>query len=73
MAKRKKLSARGYIDINGEKVLWWEIPEGGKIKWFLPPEQTEAIKQAMLENIGRNMSRYAQAHPESALWNKDVS
>lgn len=67
MASRK-LTAKAYIEINGANKLWYEIDEFGEVTWHLPKDIPE--KEKMLKNIGRDMSRYAAAHPESGLWSK---
>ena len=68
MARYPKMTAKAYLEINGEKVLWYEVDEDRNVKWCLPKETSEPIKEKMLKNIGENMSRYIQNHPESALW-----
>ena len=68
MARYPKMTAKAYIKINGENVLWYEVDEDRNVTWYLPPEVTEPLKDKMLKNIGENMSRYIANHPESALW-----
>jgi hypothetical protein len=67
MASRK-LTAKVFIDINGEKKLWYEIDEGGKVIWHLPKDIGKKLRDKMLDNIADNMSQYINVHPESALW-----
>ncbi|MGN1138122.1 MAG: hypothetical protein ACI4RM_01650 [Ruminococcus sp.] len=61
----RKLTAKAYIEVNGENVLWYEIDEDGKVTWYLPKEEGKKYRDQMLKNIGEQMSRYAYAHPES--------
>ena len=64
MASRK-LTAKCYIEIDGEKVLWYEIDENRKVKWHLP--KNIKSKEKMLNNISKQMSRYCSANPQSTL------
>jgi hypothetical protein len=68
MARANKLSCKAYIDIDGQKHLWYEVDIDGKVTWHLPKDISRQIKKRMLENIGRNMSDYINNHPEATLW-----
>jgi len=68
VARAKELTSKVYIDKNGESVLWYEVNSEGVVTWHLSEEETEEIKNRMLENIGRDMSDYINNHPEATLW-----
>ena len=69
--KTRKNMAYCYITVGEEKILWAEANlKTGEVKTFLPQEEIEAYQAKMMENVGRNMSRYIENHPESALWKK---
>lgn len=68
MARYPKMTAKAYININGENKLWYEVDEDRNVTWYLPEEETKQIVDKAMENVGRHMSRYIQNHPESALW-----
>lgn len=70
MARHKnEMKGRCYITIGEEKILWSEVDlKTGEVKIFITPEQAEEYEARIMENIGRNMSRYMENHPESALW-----
>ena len=70
MARYPKMTAKAYININGENKLWYEVDEDRNVKWYLPPDITQKIVDKAMENVGKNMSRYIQNHPESALWGR---
>lgn len=55
---RKALTAKVYIDIDGEKKLWYEVNQNGEVTWYLPKDISERIKNKMLSNIGEHMSEY---------------
>ncbi|MEE0059421.1 MAG: hypothetical protein UE295_01200 [Acutalibacteraceae bacterium] len=73
---RKKDSIKGYtstcyIKVNGVDVPWYEVEfldddgKEKKVTWFLPREKTEEYVAKMLENIGKRMSDYVYANPDS--------
>lgn len=68
MAKYSKMTAKAYININGENKLWYEIDADKKVTWHLSQELSKQIIDKAMENVGESMSRYLQTHPESALW-----
>lgn len=68
MARYPKMTAKVYINIDGENKLWYEIDENKNVTWYLPEDISARIEEKMLKNIGDNMSRYIMNHPESALW-----
>lgn len=39
-----------------------------KVEYLLPKEQIEEFNKKCHEHIGREMSLYANAHPESSYW-----
>ena len=55
---RKALTAKVYIDIDGEKKLWYEVNMVGEVTWFLPKDISAQIKKKILNNIGAHMSEY---------------
>ncbi len=67
---QSKLTAKCYINVGDKKILWYEIDEDGNVTWYLSPKESEYYKRKMLDNIGKNMSRYIANHPDSALWGK---
>ena len=70
--KKKDPMARCYIKTpSGETKLWSEVNlKTGETKIFLPQEEADFYEERIMNNIGRNMSRYIENHPESALWGK---
>ena len=65
---RQKLKARAFLEIDGERRLWYEISEDGSVTWHLPKEAVKQAKSQMMKNIGSNMSRYINTNPDSTLW-----
>lgn len=63
------LTCNAYIKINGENVMWYSIDGHGNTTWYLSQELTKPYVDQMLENMGKGMNAYLEAHPESALWN----
>jgi hypothetical protein len=64
---RKKFTVGVHIPIDGVDYLWFEIDEERNVTYYLPEDETEAIeavKQKMLDNVGKNMSRFYFQHPE---------
>ena len=70
--KKKDPMARCYMTLpNGEIKLWSEVNlKTGETKIFLPKEEAREYEEQIMKNIGENMSRYIENHPESALWGK---
>lgn len=68
MARYPKMTAKVYININGENKLWYEIDEDQNVTWFLPEDITQQIVDKAMKNVGNNMSRYISNHAESSLW-----
>lgn len=54
----KTLTAKAYIEIDGEKKLWYEVDATGDVTWFLPKDICKRVRQRMLVNIGNHMSEY---------------
>lgn len=71
MAEKKKNMAYSYIEV-GEKVIKYAEVDlsSGEVTFFLPLAEIDAYERRMMDNIGRNMSRYIENHPDSALWEK---
>lgn len=55
---RKALTAKVYIEIDGEKKLWYEVNRNGEVMWHLPQNITQPIKNKILNNIGEHMSEF---------------
>ena len=64
MGRSRKLSAEICIEVNGELIPYMDIDADGKVTWLVSEEKQKEYEQAMLSNIGENMSRYYTAHPE---------
>ena len=69
--KKKKNMAYSYIEVGDEVIKYAEVDlTTGKTTFFLPLDEIDAYEKKMMDNVGRNMSRYIENHPESALWDK---
>jgi len=64
MGRNNKLSAEICIEVDGQLIPYLKIDKDGKVTWFVSDEDQQKYEQAMLKNIGENMSRYYSAHPE---------
>lgn len=64
-----KLKAQAFIKISeDETILWYEVFEGGEVKFYLSEEESNYYRDLMMKNVGRNMSRYLENHPEASMW-----
>lgn len=72
MAEKKKMNmAYSYIEVGDEVIKYAEVDlTTGETTFFLPLDEIDAYEKKMMDNVGRNMSRYIENHPESALWEK---
>ena len=52
------------IEVGGETIPYMTIDKDGKAKLLVSEEKQQEYEQAMLKNIGENMSRYYAIHPE---------
>ena len=67
MAKKpQKFIVKCYV--NGKPVCEIDM-ETKEIKRFMPQEEWIKHKKKMLDNVGIQMSRYLQGHPEATMWN----
>lgn len=70
MASSGKMKWRTCIEIDGKKAVIAEGDENGNVTRYMSEEELRPYEDKIMENIGRCMSRYISAHPESALWDK---
>lgn len=68
MARKPQKILKSRCFVNGEPVCEIDL-ETKEIKWFMPQAEWEVKKQKMMDNVGVQMSRYLQSHPEATLWN----
>ncbi len=64
MGRGSKLSAEICIEVDGKTIPYLSIDKDGNVTWHVSEEDQKKYEQAMLKNIGENMSRYYTAHPD---------